>query len=237
MVDFKDSEKELYHESSQPTELVPSSDPSTNSIKKEEDKEIYSTRSNRSGLSHSSSASSDILSPLEHALTPDLRIESEMGHAELTNTKTGASTFSSSSRMPAFEVDFTPDDPDDPRNWPLWYRSMVIGSVSYATWAVVLYSTSYTSSMPGMMKEFHVTSEAIATLGVTFYLLGLAAGSLILAPLSEIYGRRPIYIGSLLFFSLMVVPCALAKGISVVLVFRFLGWVLTSSVFIFLTDF
>jgi len=68
-----------------------------------------------------------------------------------------------------------------------------------------------------------VTSEPVATLGVTVYLLGLAVGSLILAPLSEVYGRRPVYIGSLGFFSLMVLPCALAHSLPTVLVFRFLG--------------
>ena len=83
--------------------------------------------------------------------------------------------------------------------------------------------------MPGMMKEFHMTNQPIATLGVTTYLLGLAAGSLVLAPLSEIYGRRPVYIGSLAFFSLLVLPCALATSISEVLIVRFFAYVFEST--------
>lgn len=178
--------------------------------------------------SHSTSSrdsiTSDPLSPLEHALTPDLRTDADLLSAPyITCTKTGTSLATNSSRLPSFEVDFTSEDPDDPRNWPLWYRSMVIGFVSYSTWTVVLYSTSYTSSMPGMMREFDIKSEPIATLGITVYLLGLAVGSLILAPLSEIYGRRPVYMGSLFFFSLMVLPCALAKSLPEILVVRFLG--------------
>lgn len=98
-----------------------------------------------------------------------------------------------------------------------------MGAVSFSTWVVVLYSTSYTSGMPGMMKEFNETSEPVATLGITMYLVGLAVGSLILAPLSEIYGRRPVYIGSLLFYTLMVLPCALATSLSEILVVRFFG--------------
>jgi MFS family permease len=77
--------------------------------------------------------------------------------------------------------------------------------------------------MPGLMEEFHIESESIATLGVTMYLLGLAAGSLLLAPLSEIYGRRPVYIGALIFFCLMVLPCALATSLPEILVVRFIG--------------
>jgi len=63
----------------------------------------------------------------------------------------------------------------------------------------------------------------VVTLGVTTYLFGLACGSLILAPLSEIYGRRPVYFGALFFFMLLVIPCALATSLSMVIIFRFLG--------------
>lgn len=158
------------------------------------DKETLRPSSPSPSNSSMSSTNSDVLSPLERALTVDQFTDAEHNaREEITYTRTGASLATNGSRPASFEVDFEVDDPSDPRNWPLWYRGLIIFSVSYATWTVILYSTSYTSSMPGMMKEFDVTDEAVATLGVTTYLLGLAAGSLILAPLSEIYGRRPIY--------------------------------------------
>jgi hypothetical protein len=38
---------------------------------------------------------------------------------------------------PRFEVDWDGDDDKlNPRNWPLWYRSLIIGAVSYSTWSV-----------------------------------------------------------------------------------------------------
>ena len=194
-----------------------------------EDAEKDGHTPNSSQTSHSSSSThdsihSDPLSPLKRALTPNLLTDAEqLAQPALTYTKTGASLATTGSRIPSFEVDFAVDDPEDPRNWPMWYKGLTIGAVSFSTWVVVLYSTSYTSSMPGMMKEFHETSEPIATLGITFYLVGLAVGSLILAPLSEIYGRRPVYIGSLIFFTLMILPCALATSLSEVLVVRFFG--------------
>ena len=70
---------------------------------------------------------------------------------------------------------------------------------------MVVYSTGYTTGLPQIVSEFH-TSEPIATLGVTTYLLGLAIGSLFQAPISEIYGRRPVYIVSMLLFVLLVIP-------------------------------
>jgi len=190
----------------------------------EKDGHIPESRTSHSSSSTHDSIRSDPLSPLERALTPNLMTDAEqLAQPALTHTKTGASLATTGSRLPSFEVDFAVGDPEDPRNWPMWYKGLTIGAVSFSTWVVVLYSTSYTSSMPGMMKEFHETNEPIATLGITFYLVGLAVGSLILAPLSEIYGRRPIYTGSLLIFTLMVLPCALATSLSEVLVVRFFG--------------
>jgi hypothetical protein len=34
---------------------------------------------------------------------------------------------------PAFEVDWEDEDPANPRNWPLWYKSVVIFAISYGT--------------------------------------------------------------------------------------------------------
>ncbi len=222
MAGFDDPEKSSFRERNGTAQISPSHDRSSADPEEEGTTPSLPTCPSISSVS----IESNILSPLEHALTPDLRTQAEhLARPELTITKTNASFATTGSRTPDFEVDFGPDDPDDPRNWPLWYRGLIIFSVSFSTWTVVLYSTSYTSSMPGMMKEFKVTSEPIATLGVTMYLVGLAFGSLILAPLSEIYGRRPVYTGSLLFFCLMVLPCALATGLSEILIVRFFGYV------------
>lgn len=87
----------------------------------------------------------------------------------------------------------------------------------------ILYSTAYASAIPGIMSEFHVTSEPVATLGLTTYLIGLAVGSLILAPLSELYGRRPVYMVNMILFVLLVLPCALATSLPEILIIRFFG--------------
>ncbi|KAG9234241.1 major facilitator superfamily domain-containing protein [Amylocarpus encephaloides] len=219
MANPKDEDKIMIPDNGTST-ATPSMQEFTSSGDKEKEVPI-SPRTSHSSSSSEVSRDSDPLAPLERALTQTVLTEEEqLGQPNLTYTQTRTST---GSRIPSFEVDFTDDDPDDPRSWSLWYRGMIIFAVSFSTWVVVLYSTSYTSSMSGMMKEFGEDSEAVATLGVTFYLIGLAVGSLVLAPLSEIYGRRPVYIGSLLFFCLMVLPCALADKLSEILIVRFFG--------------
>lgn len=93
----------------------------------------------------------------------------------------------------------------------------------------VLYSTSYTSGIYALQEEFNVSSEAVVTLGVTTYLLGLAVGSLILAPISETYGRKPVYAIAMIIFSLLVIPCARATSMVEIIVIRFFGAIAGSS--------
>ena len=86
-----------------------------------------------------------------------------------------------------------------------------------------MYSTSYTSGIEGMMESFGIRSETLIVLGITTYLMGLAIGSLILAPLSEMYGRRPIYLVCIALFTVFIIPCALAQNLAMMLVFRAFG--------------
>jgi len=137
-------------------------------------------------------------------------------HTNRTASTTGTTT------DPAFEVDFVDGEGKNPQNWPLWYKGVILAVMSYGTTCVVLYSTSYTSAIPGMQSAFHI-SDTVGILGVTTYLLGMATGAVILAPLSEMYGRRPIYIVALALFVISVIPCAVAKNIETILIFRFIG--------------
>lgn len=123
----------------------------------------------------------------------------------------------------SYEIDFDDGDKTNPQNWSLAYKSFIIAVFSFSTTCTVLYSTSYTSAIPGMLEEFDIHNESIGILGVTTYLLGMAAGSIILAPLSEMYGRRPIYLIVMALFVVFVIPCAVAQNMATILVVRFLA--------------
>lgn len=43
------------------------------------------------------------------------------------------------------------------------------------------------------MAEFKSTSDTLATFVVSVFVLGFAFGPLAIGPMSEIYGRRPVY--------------------------------------------
>jgi multidrug resistance protein len=51
--------------------------------------------------------------------------------------------------------------------------------------------------------------------------MGLGCGPMFLGPLSEFYGRRPIYIISFAFFLIWLIPSAVAQNIQTMLIARF----------------
>lgn len=193
-----------------------------------------SSRHSHLTTTSSDSSNDDPLSPLEHALGRTTSIpqtdaiyqqDADNNNNHLTHTRTGRTSITSAaSRPPDYEVTISTDDPEHPMNWPFWYRAYTIITVSYSTWVVVLYSTSYTATLPKIMDEFDITSKPIATLGLTTYLLGLAAGSVIVAPMSELYGRRPVYLVCLAAFIVLIIPCGLADSLSEMVIVRFFGY-------------
>lgn len=73
-----------------------------------------------------------------------------------------------------------------------------------------------------MLAEFGETSTVVAQLSVTIYLLGFVVGPLVVAPLSELYGRLWIYHICNAIFLGFAIGCALAKNMPMFIVFRFL---------------
>lgn len=141
----------------------------------------------------------------------------------ISRTWTQGTAGTTDTRDMSYEIDFDDGDKTNPQNWSLAYKSFIIAVFSFSTTCTVLYSTSYTSAIPGMLEEFDIHNESIGILGVTTYLLGMAAGSIILAPLSEMYGRRPIYLIVMALFVVFVIPCAVAQNMATILVVRFLA--------------
>ncbi|KAL2681846.1 major facilitator superfamily domain-containing protein [Phyllosticta citricarpa] len=143
---------------------------------------------------------------------------------------TGRSVATNATSDPAFEVDWEDDgETDNPKEWSLLYRAFITFACAFSTTTVVMYSTSYSSGIPGMMADFNISSKTVVVLGMTTYLCALACGSLFLAPMSEMFGRRPIYIVSMALFTILVLPCALAKNLEAILITRFFGALAGSS--------
>lgn len=73
------------------------------------------------------------------------------------------------------------------------------------------------------MEEFQSTSSVLSTLVVSIFMLGFAAGPLVISPLSEQYGRNIIFISTVVLHLVFTVACALSTSINMLIVFRFLA--------------
>lgn len=80
------------------------------------------------------------------------------GDKELTGVTTVTTNATSD---PRFEIDFD-ENGENPQDLPMARKALIIFFMSFSTLVVVMYSTSYTSGIPGMMVRFQLFSLAIS---------------------------------------------------------------------------
>ena len=140
-----------------------------------------------------------------------------------------------------FVVDFAEEhDPFDPQRWSgarKWVTTAVVGCTGLLVgWASAIDSTV----VPQAKAELKVghdqctkfsrhtdqrlqVGEIAETLAMALYLIAFGVGSLVSGPLSETFGRSPVYLGSLVLFMIWVMASGLAPNIAAQLAFRFLA--------------
>ncbi|KAL9948791.1 hypothetical protein ACHAPW_002121 [Verticillium nonalfalfae] len=115
-----------------------------------------------------------------------------------------------------------PDDPQNPLNWPDVRKWLNIGLISGLTFVTPLGSSMFAPGVPAIMVEFGESSSTMATFAVSIYVLGFAFGPLLVAPLSETFGRAPVYNWGNVLFVIFSVATALSQNMGMMLIFRFL---------------
>lgn len=78
----------------------------------------------------------------------------------------------------------------------------------------------YLPSLPAMTSYFN-TSVSMVQLGLTFSMLGLAAGQLVFGPLSDKYGRRIPLLASMALFLVSTLGCIFSPTIELFVLLRF----------------
>lgn len=81
----------------------------------------------------------------------------------------------------------------------------------------------FAPGVPELMREFQNNSSTLGSFVVSIYVLGFAAGPMIFAPLSELYGRLPVYHMTNVCFLAFTIACAKAPSFNALLGFRFLA--------------
>ena len=117
-------------------------------------------------------------------------------------------------------VEFTQNDPEDPRQWPTSRKWTQVTLLTILTFMVQYSGSSFSTTERSIARELEVC-EGLSILGLSALLLAYAVAPMMLAPLAESFGRKWLYIIGYFLFLLFTIPTASTHSISVLIVFRF----------------
>ncbi|KAJ5788790.1 MFS general substrate transporter [Penicillium paradoxum] len=154
-----------------------------------------------------------------------MRDQSKPQETSIDVLPSGSSSSNSASNASLLKiVDWNgPDDPEKPINWPRSKKNKILGAVCLMRFTTPLASSMMAPALLQIEAEFEGTSSMVMNFALSIYIIGFGIGPLILAPLSEIYGRNKIYHGGNVLFTICTACCGVAPNATSFLIFRFLS--------------
>ncbi|THH15021.1 hypothetical protein EW146_g5400 [Bondarzewia mesenterica] len=126
-------------------------------------------------------------------------------------------------------VDWDLGDPENPYNWSTKRKWLITSQVSRARIVLVSFSSSAYSGGMSFLRQDIPMSEEVVVLGISLYVLGFALGPLLFAPLSEMFGRRRIFLCTYSAYTLFHIGGALGHNTATILTTRLLAGIFGSS--------
>ncbi|KAL2857218.1 major facilitator superfamily domain-containing protein [Aspergillus pseudoustus] len=123
-----------------------------------------------------------------------------------------------------------PHDADNPKDWPTGRKWAVTDVLSATGFNRIMVSTIMAPALSLIAKEFDMNS-AESAMALSIYLLATAFGPLIIGPLSEVYGRKPILHASNIWFLIWNLVCGFANSKEVLIASRFLAGFGASAIY------
>ncbi|KAF1913786.1 major facilitator superfamily domain-containing protein [Ampelomyces quisqualis] len=108
----------------------------------------------------------------------------------------------------------------DPFEWPEWRKNLTIWVACVITALTAFSAGSYSPGIGQMTADWGVSNVA-ALVGITTFTTGFAVAPMVLAPFSEINGRRPVFIASGILFVICQLCSGLTQSYAGMLVVRF----------------
>ena len=118
-----------------------------------------------------------------------------------------------------------PEPPDltkyaSPFTWPA-YRKNTIVFLSCITTMLVCYAAGSYDAASGQIETKWGVNQTVSYLGITTFTFGFGIAPMILAPFSELNGRRPVFIVTGILFCVSQLACAVTRSFPGLLVARF----------------
>ncbi|KAM0335557.1 hypothetical protein ACHAQA_000605 [Verticillium albo-atrum] len=114
-----------------------------------------------------------------------------------------------------------PDDSrfDSPLHWPQHRKYLVLVLSCMGTFLTAYTAGSYSPPVAAMAKDLG-SSELAMIAGITTFCIGFALSPMALAPISEIYGRRPVLVPSGLLYVIFQAVCSVMPNLAGMLIAR-----------------
>ncbi|EXJ79294.1 hypothetical protein A1O3_08796 [Capronia epimyces CBS 606.96] len=109
---------------------------------------------------------------------------------------------------------------ESPLTWSATHKTAILILSCCCTFMAAYSAGAYSIASAPQRTKWHLSGVAFNT-GVTTWCLGFATSPMILAPFSEINGRRPVFIGSAVMFLAGLIACATTPSFAGMLVARF----------------
>ncbi|KAH6887661.1 major facilitator superfamily domain-containing protein [Thelonectria olida] len=127
-----------------------------------------------------------------------------------------------------FVVDFLEHDARNPRTFSQTRKWTITLLQAMSAFTVAFVSTAYSGGIADIRETFGVSSE-VGLLGLSLFVLGFALGPLLWAPLSELFGRRYLFISTYAVLVALNAGTVFVQNIQSLIVLRFLAGTIGSS--------
>ncbi|OQD70091.1 hypothetical protein PENDEC_c027G00485 [Penicillium decumbens] len=121
-------------------------------------------------------------------------------------TDTAPVKYDRSGKIPTILVPQPSDDPNDPLNWPLWRRDLILAILSFVTVLCTTLSSIMAANTVTIADYENITFEAAALL-TGYHLCGVGVAGILIVPTAHVWGKRHLF---LLGHVLMIVSCVWA---------------------------
>jgi multidrug resistance protein len=164
-------------------------------------------------------------------LLTDLTHSTAMGEDDRREKDVGAVPTSASTPEDPFLVNFsTGFDYVDPKDWPARKKWIVTGVLSITGFNRIMVSTIMAPALSTIAQELHMSgTEAVMAMSV--YLLATAFGPLVIGPLSEVYGRRPVLHATSIWFLVWNIACGFSNSKGILVAARLLAGFGASAIY------
>jgi hypothetical protein len=119
-------------------------------------------------------------------------------------------------------LSFTDQDPENPRQWPQRTKMANVAVIAAMSILSPLASSMFTPGIQQIADDLGTTSSIVIGCTTGFVVM-LGIGPLFLAPLSETFGRRKLYLVCFTIFALLQIPSALAPNVETLIAMRTLS--------------